>query len=755
MKELKKSDNALENELFKSVYDKTPNYIKNLDIMDFSNSGEFTITLKKEHLYPYDENKNPEGLNLNDWFANYAKEAKVSTAGIRGPQNILFPQDSRFPINLFGIVLATLAKALVANEKYKGKQILKIAGREVRYNSELFLDAIARIQAANGIKTLVPQGRKTIPIWLASFLAFKLDLVGGEYITSSHGISVKNATKDLNSQGSQYLPEESMEFVNKIDEIFKDTEKNGTYEIKVSAESNPLIDEKIMAKLNDGVNLYVDYLKSGVAKSGNLNLIKSLKNKIVIENVGGSAYRTLSRVLSKLSISEKFDWFNTEEDPFFHSIGKYDVTPKGEKAFYDYSVDATVVAKRKSGEKFFPVIETLHYDEKLKKYPIGTCVLITDPDHDRLTVTQTEPASRAAYLSENGIDYVKLDNDTLLTVFTANQAFLMIMDFRAKQLKSEKAWDNHPRFMIKTTASASAWDEWAENNGVKVVNVPVGFKEIANIMKKVELQIKNAPNKEVKVDDVFGREINLGVNPRLIFGGEESGGMIMGGEELIESLAGRKAVAMREKSATEAIIVASALIANLKDKPMSDYLKEIFEENEIVKRYDTRVDIAYYNESEPDINKLKADKIEGEKKRTKNDLFYLSMAMGIKKGLMTIENVKEVLNDTFKSLIFDNLEEIKFVGDGTYLKFAHKFIEIRPSGTDAKTKAYGGGSNKEMIETYANILGNYDGTRTTLHKKFISDEFYENTKDLAMDYYLEFVDKGANNEEFVIPDYKF
>lgn len=755
MKELKKSDNALENELFKSVYDKTPNYIKNLDIMDFSNSGEFTITLKKEHLYPYDENKNPEGLNLYDWFANYAKEAKVSTAGIRGPQNILFPQDSRFPINLFGIVLATLAKALVANEKYKGKQILKIAGREVRYNSELFLDAIARIQAANGIKTLVPQGRKTIPIWLASFLAFKLDLVGGEYITSSHGISVKNATKDLNSQGSQYLPEESMEFVNKIDEIFKETEKNGTYEIKVSAESNPLIDEKIMAKLNDGVNLYVDYLKSGVAKSGNLNLIKSLKNKIVIENVGGSAYRTLSRVLSKLSISEKFDWFNTEEDPFFHSIGKYDVTPKGEKAFYDYSVDATVVAKRKSGEKFFPVIETLHYDEKLKKYPIGTCVLITDPDHDRLTVTQTEPASRAAYLSENGIDYVKLDNDTLLTVFTANQAFLMIMDFRAKQLKSEKAWDNHPRFMIKTTASASAWAEWAENNGVKVVNVPVGFKEIANIMKKVELQIKNAPNKEVKVDDVFGREINLGVNPRLIFGGEESGGMIMGGEELIESLAGRKAVAMREKSATEAIIVASALIANLKDKPMSDYLKEIFEENEIVKRYDTRVDIAYYNESEPDINKLKADKIEGEKKRTKNDLFYLSMAMGIKKGLMTIENVKEVLNDTFKSLIFDNLEEIKFVGDGTYLKFAHKFIEIRPSGTDAKTKAYGGGSNKEMIETYANILGNYDGTRTTLHKKFISDEFYENTKDLAMDYYLEFVDKGANNEEFVIPDYKF
>lgn len=251
-----------------------------------------------------------------------------------------------------GIVLATLAKALVANEKYKGKEILKIAGREVRYNSELFLDAIARVQAANGIKTLVPAGRKTIPIWLASFLAFKLDLLGGEYITSSHGISVKNATKDLNCQGSQYLPEESMEFVDKIQEIFNKVEKDGSYEIKIAAKDNPLIDEKIMENLDDGVDLYVEYLKSGVAQNINLDLIKGFKEKIVVENVGGSAYRTLSRVLKKLDISEKFDWFNIEEDPFFHSIGKYDVTPKGEHAFYDYSVDATVVAKRQNGKSF-------------------------------------------------------------------------------------------------------------------------------------------------------------------------------------------------------------------------------------------------------------------------------------------------------------------------------------------------------------------------------------------------------------------
>ena len=744
----------LEKELFNNVIEKTPDYIKNLDLFNFENEGEFSVTLKKAHLYPHSQ-ENPEGLNLLEWFANYAKEAKVSTAGIRGPQNIIYPQDTRFPINLAGIVLATLAKALVAREKYEGKDILKLAGSEVRYNSGLYLDAIARVQAAQGIKTLTSQGRKTIPIWLASFLAYKLDLLGGEYITSSHGISVKTATKDLNSQGSQYLPEESMEFVDKIQEIFDIIEKEGSYTIKIASKNNPLIDETVMTKLNDGIDLYVDYLKSGVAQ--NLDGVKKMKSKLFIECVGGCAYRTLSRVLDKLGIQDKYAWNNTEEDPFFHSIGKYDTDPKGNRVFYDYSVDATVLAKKPDGEKFFPVIDSMHYEKVLADYPFGTVVLITDPDHDRLTVCQIEAAGNEPTLDEYGISYIKLDESRILTVYSANQAFLMLMNYRVKQLKSHGKFKNHPRFMIKTTASALSWDEWAKAHGIKVVNVPVGFKEIANIMKKVELQLKNSPEKEVIVDDVFGNSVNLGVQPRLIFGGEESGGMIMGSEDMIESLAGRKAIAMREKSATEAIIVASSLAAKLEEdnKTLSEYLIEIFEENNIIAKFDVREDIAYYNESEPDIEKLKLAKVEGEKQRTKNDLFYLSLAIAVKEGVMSLEDVKSVLNDAFPELNFDNLLSIKFVGDGTYLQFGDKYVEIRPSGTDAKTKAYAGGEKLAEIEKYARILGNYSGDRTELHKKFISNEFYENSKEKALNYYLQFVDKDANNEAFVIPEYKF
>src|SRR5574344_1736906 len=170
-------NSKLEETLFESVTSKTPDYIKENKLINLENKDEFNFRLKKEHLLPYDKDKNPSGLNLYDWFKNYEKEAQVSTAGIRGPQNILYPQDTRFPINLIGITLATVAKALVAKEK-NYKYPVKLAGREVRYNSDKFLEAIARIQAAYGIKTLLPEGRKTIPIWLASFLVFKLGLIG-------------------------------------------------------------------------------------------------------------------------------------------------------------------------------------------------------------------------------------------------------------------------------------------------------------------------------------------------------------------------------------------------------------------------------------------------------------------------------------------------------------------------------------------------------------------------------------------------
>ena len=98
------------------------------------------------------------------------------------------------------------------------------------------------------------------------------------------------------------------------------------------------------------------------------------------------------------------------------------------------------------------------------------------------------------------------------------------------------------------------------------------------------------------------------------------------------------------------------VIKNLVDlKENIAYLVDIFEQHNIVAKYDVREDISYYNESEPDIDKLKAAKTEGEKQRTTNDLFFLSMAIAIREGIASIEDVKNILNNAFDELNFDNL----------------------------------------------------------------------------------------------------
>ncbi len=735
-------NNNLEKLLKESVENNTPDYIKQNKIFNYNDDNKFTFKLTKETV---------EKLNLKNWFEGYKKEAMVSTAGIRGPQNILYPHDTRFPINTIGITLATLAKALVLKEKYPNNNLVKLVGCEVRYNSKIYLDIITRIQASLGIRTLTPVNRETIPIWLASFLAFKLDLVGAEYITSSHGISVKNATKDLNNQGSQFLPDESIEFVNKIEEILNTVDEKGFFEIEFSSSKDSLIDEQAMEKINNGLDLYIEYLKSGVANKKNIQSIQAFNKKIIIDSVGGCAYNTLSKILKCLNIDNKFDWLNKEEDPFFHGIGKDIKKDKeGKEAFYDWSLDVTVIGKDKNNKEYFPVVESLNYKEKLKNYPLDTVVLITDPDHDRLNIVQVVSKELKNEIIATGVDFIELDDERLLCIFSANQSFLMIMDFWNKSLEKDGCSEY---FIIKTTASSKSWDEWAKANGIKIINTPVGFKEIAGSIRKIEYQFENKIE-NIEITDVFNNKVSLGKNPRMIFGGEESGGMIIGAIEPIKSLNNRTALAMREKSATEAIIVASALISSI-NVPLITHLKKIYDDNNIISRYDVRADIAYYNESEPDINKLKEAKKIGEKQRTKNDLFYLALAIAKLEGKITLDDVKEILSSTFDDLDFSSLKDVIFVGDGTYLDFDDKFIEIRPSGTDAKTKAYAGGSDKQLLNKWANKLGNYNGDLNDTYKKYLSDKYVQNSKEKSFEVYEKYSTKDEDKREFIVPKYEF
>jgi len=703
----------------------TPETIKKNPIIDLEKEQEIELAITKKLI---------EELKIEEWLKNYKKEAKVSTAGIRGVQNVLYYWDTRFPMNQLGIALATVGKALVLKDKIKNRTIHKIVSGEVRYNTKKYIELISRIQSGFNIHTHLSYKNKSLPVWLVSFIIFLLDYDGGEYVTPSHAISSKIATKDLDDEGSQFSPEVSLEFVSKIESIIKEVKKTGkNYKIKLSSKNNLSITEDF-----DGYDVYVSYLRKNIAIKENIAFVKKEGCngfRLMFDFCGGCMYQSMKPILKKLDIVEIFDWNHKEEDPFFHGIGKVwrDNVEAGTKEFFDLSCDATLIE----------VVKTMGYEEVLKNKPLGYVVLITDPDGDRLVVGQIESSEKINKIKDLGIHYIQIDNNKIFVVYHPTHSFLMIMDFYMEQLKRMKLWDNYPRFMITTAPSSRSWDEWGISNKVKVITTPVGFKEIALVMKKVEGKIIANSDKEIVINDIFNKKVNLGKNPRLVFAGEESGGMITGPEDLITSKNGRIAIAMREKSAGDSSIIATFMSSHLhrEKKFFSEYLEEIFEKNKIKNRYFIREEIIYYNENEADPEKLKKSKLCGERKRDKLDTFYLGLALGLREKIISFKEAKKILLESFNHCDLSSLERIIFVGDGTYFKFNDMFIEIRRSGTDAKMKGYACGSNEKKCKDLLKKFLYYNGERNSFYNKLIPSDFQKEIYDLGLKIYLDYFHK--------------
>jgi phosphomannomutase len=714
----------LKQKYYNSVKKNTPKSIQKNAIFDLKNKNESELVLTRELIKKW---------NIEEWLKNYKKEAEYSTGGIRGTQNILYPWDSRFPINQLGVALATLGKALVLKERIKKQKINKIAAGEVRYNTKSYVELISRIQSDLGIYTHLPFKRDTIPVWMVSFLIFMFDYEGGEYVTASHSVSSKIATKDLDNEGSQFLARDSLAFISKIEKIIKEA-KEKDYKIKLSKKHTPFIKEDV-----DGIDLYIKYLKNGVATKENLELIKEATKRgmrVMIDVVGGCMYKTLFPILKKLNIDETFDWAHVKEDPFYHGIGKIlRKNPEtGKKEFFDLSCDLCL----------FEVFKTAGYGKILRNKPVGYCILITDPDGDRLVLAQVESIGNQKRLKDFGINYIKITDKKICVLYHPTYFFLPLMDFHKKQLEKSGLWKKYNWFLLTTTPSSKAWEEWAKTNNIPIVLTPVGFKEIALVVRKINKQIKERPDKDVFVEDIYGKRINLKKKPRLFWTGEESGGMITGSSKIIESKKKRITISMMEKSAGEASIIGAALIASLYlgNKSFLSYLEEVFSKNKIIYKYYFSEDLIYYNESEPNPEKLKESKLKGEILRDKIDKYYLGLALGLREKKINLEKAKNILLEVFPSLDFEQLENIFFVGDGTYFKFRNMFLEIRRSGTDAKLKGYCGGDDKEKCRLYLNRFLYYGGQVTPLYKKLIPIAFRKKIYPLVKKLYEKYSLKG-------------
>lgn len=722
-----------------------------------------------------------EKINLKAQIEAFEQEAKISTGGVRENQNVVCPWDHRYRINEYMIAvmaesIALLVKdihpqRMVSVEKKSAEEITKligeknvkviesifkmhlseiidfvrenpvrIVGGEVRANTPEYASLMSRIYAGQGLYTFTTEKddcSNTSSIFMWSFLIFILGLSGGDFFTSSHGAPQKMCDKILAFDGAQYLPDTYSKIVEKMKYIYSEIEKGG-YEIKLSARD----DKHLIRTINyeNTAKLYCDYLRQGPASEKAIKMIKEAESKglrLMLDCFGGGGFKTISSILKELGVFGVFEngLIRTEEDPFFHNIGFVINQKKGSDEYEvaHVSVDASVPK----------VIETAGYDVILADSPNAQLIFNVDPDADRFVGCQLVPSSEKEKLDKLGILYNVQKDGRLLALYSPNQLFLMIMDNDLVQSKKDGLWDKYSNFDIHTYVSALAWDEWAEINEIPVLRVPVGFKEIAAIEKSVEQALKKSSGNTFTVKNELGQEIVLGNNPKLHHAGEESGGKIGGPRNPIFNILGEYVIAMREKSSGEACISAITLQArrylesiaenNNSKLYLHNYLEEIFEKYDIVNRMEYRGDIIHYNEAIIDPAELAIAKKEGLKARDMFNHFFRYTAEAYKTGnhsktgdKISLEAVKDIFIEAMPVTadLMKDLEDIYVWSDGLQFWFKKgskiRDLCLRPSGTDAKSKVYFDGTDKEyMKKIFAEGFAKVDGHITETYKKYI------------------------------------
>lgn len=690
-------------------------------------------------------------INLRQQIEIFAEEAKVSTAGVRENQNVLCPWDHRYRINEYMFCLlaeaqtrlvrelqetrmkaiphtsvdevkAKLGDSVSVVEEIFGRSLeevielvrsvpVRAVGGEVRSNTPRFTDLMSRIYAAHGLPVLLtedPHCQDTSNIYLWSFLVFALGISGGDYFTSSHGAPQKQSDKILAPDGAQFLPPLYAKIVDYLFQILEQIESQG-YTVKLAARN----DKNLIRTLSYErlAKIYGDYLRTGPATPKALQKINQACEqgmRLTLDFFGGSGYKSLDAIFQELGIEKVFEggYIRPEEDSFFHNIG-FRVAEKkdgsGLEVVHD-SVDASVPG----------VVRSCNYEELLADAPLGRMVFNVDPDADRFVVGQVLPTSEKQALDDLGISSIPLTSERIFAILSPNQFFLLLAENDRLIAIEDGSWEKTNAFDVHTYVSALAWDEWAEHHDIPVVRVPVGFKEIAHVVRQVEEQMDKAKGEDVYVTAEAGQSVNLGKNPKLHHAGEESGGKIGGPNKPIPNILGQSIVAVREKSSGEACVSAVCLAARLyleggSSDPTKMFLNRllanVFKDSGVKNPMEYRGDIIHYNEAIFDPKALAAAKKAGIAERVEFNAWFEKLAKKLE-DQDGLNKVKSTLTKAIPGLsgLWAKLETITLWSDGLQFWFESgnehgiRDICIRPSGTDAKTKIYFDGTDKQAMK---------------------------------------------------------
>jgi phosphoglucomutase len=526
----------------------------------------------------------------------YCAELQFGTAGMRGI--IGFGTNM---MNVYTVKRAT--KGLAEYIKTLGKTAMKrgvAVSYDTRRNSDVFALATVGVLLANGINVKIFKNPSPVP--MLSFAVRSQNAIAGVMITASHNPKEYNGYKVYGEDGAQMSPEATkkvVEFIAKQEDYFNIdcVEYNSIVKMK----GVKILDKAFMNKYVNGL-LKLSLSKTAVKKYGD-------KLKIVYTPLHGTGFAPVTKVLDKLGIKVNVVSEQIKPDPEFSTVE----VPNPENK------------------------EAMTLGVKLA-CDIGADVVFgTDPDSDRLGVA------------------VK-DSDGNFINLSGNQVGVLLTDYVLRRLSSENKLPSDGA-VIKSFVSTGMVKPICENYGVRLLEVPVGFKFIGEKIKNFE------ENK----------------NGTFLFGFEESCGYLRGTHA-------------RDKDA----VVASMLFAEMVcyyeyvGTSVHKVLTELYEKYGYV--IDKTVSVAYKGLSAMSDMAKVVDKI---RSQTFEEIGgYKVLAV---RDYLTGKRIE--IGGKIEDIEYKNLNCLYFelVGGG--------FICLRPSGTEPKLKIYYSVAGKDK-ETAINSVEN-------------------------------------------------
>ena len=507
----------------------------------------------------------------------FGRDLEFGTAGMRG----IIGMGTNM-MNVYTVQRAT--QGLADYIKAEGLAAMKrgvVISYDTRKNSRLFAETAADVLATNGVKTYL--FTKVHPVPMLSFAVRRLKAEAGIMITASHNPKEYNGYKVFGRDGAQMSLEDTEKVVRRIAEIpscLSGKIKSGAPVKGMLKTVPPSTDRK--------------YYKTIRALALSPAAVKKVGRsvKLVYTPVHGSGYVPVTTVLKKLGIRATLVEEQILPDENFSTVA----VPNPEFK------------------------ETLAAGIRLADKIRADVVFGTDPDCDRLGV---------AVRNEKG-EFVAL---------SGNQAGVLMLDYVLGRLK-ERGKLPENGFVVKSFVTTSMAKSIADDYGVELIDVPVGFKFIGE---------------KIKQFDDSGEK-------KFLFGFEESCGYLCGTH-------------CRDKDAVVASMLFAEMVCYYEEKGVGVYQRLC----DLYDRYGYCLDknvshafggVSAMEEMNAVVERLKKKRVD------KIDVYNVVAVRDYSKPVrIAADGTEEILDIPKNNSVYYELEN-------------GSFVCVRPSGTEPKLKIY-------------------------------------------------------------------